>query len=112
MCRSKNLLFHLLIFCLISRIHCEISENEIPLDESIAEEAADSGEMIEPVADHVVDQSDDVREEDESKVDRIERLVPDFENMGLEEAYKAAVNTYLDEHWDECIIGFNHFIER
>ncbi|XP_015123509.1 cartilage-associated protein isoform X2 [Diachasma alloeum] len=111
--RSKLLLFHLLIFCLFPRIQCEVSENEIPLDESPETEIVDTAEEeIEPVVEDVEDESGDVREEEVNKVEQIERLVPDFENMTLEEAYKAAVNTYLDEHWDECIIGFNHFLQR
>ncbi|XP_011298276.1 prolyl 3-hydroxylase 2 [Fopius arisanus] len=111
--RTKLLLFHLLIFCLISKIKCEVSENEIPLDESPEKETADAAsEEVQPVAANVGDEIDNVREEKERKVEQIERLVPDFESMTLEEIYKTAVDTYLDEHWEECIIGFNHFLQR
>ncbi|XP_063981064.1 cartilage-associated protein-like isoform X2 [Diachasmimorpha longicaudata] len=111
--RSKLLLFHLLIFCLLSRIHCEVSENEIPLDESPDVKIENSaGDEIEPAVEDAGDESRDAREEEVNEVEEIERLVPDFENMTLEGVYRAAVNTYLDEHWDECIIGFNHFLQR
>ncbi|KAK0162063.1 hypothetical protein PV327_008431 [Microctonus hyperodae] len=111
-----SFLFFIIAVLSIANASSELLDNELSID--------DDDDVKKNNDDKVIDGFDEDDDDDEqgaiatpavwkkSTDENYDDPISDFESLNLDDAYEHAVQSYLDDNFDDCIDGFNNIIKR